>query len=198
VITRRELLQLAGVGSASAVFPTGDGCSRMSLMSGELAPWHMWGTSETMALSGTAAEFKGKQLVKINYARPENWRFFLAVQLDTPLAALDTLEIDFDLIIGVGRSNVQILNFAVFTFAGPVGSGTILWRTKDTSPEANELVVAQDVQMSARMRGSFDPALTKIATATAFFAPNVHIRPEWFSSDPDDVARFRGDENGGT
>jgi hypothetical protein len=157
-----------------------------------LAPWHMWGTSEVMDLSGSAQEFQAHQLVRINYGRPDSWRFLFAVQLISDLVALDTLEIDFDVTLGVGRSSVALPIFSQFTFAGPVLGGTTLFKTKDSTPNAGEIVVAQDIQVTARMRGNFNPALTKSVTATAFFAPNVHIRPEWFE------AQFRGEENAGT
>jgi hypothetical protein len=200
MITRRALLELAGAGAAATALPR---CTVAAEDSDELAqmhqsqdfalpPWHMWGTSQTLALDGALAEFKSQQLVKVNYARPENWRFLFAAQLDSVLVGGDTLDVLVDLIVGLGRSFVSLPVFWTHHFAGPANPGLIVWDTKDTSPALNQLIVAQDIQCSARLRGSFNPALTKRLTISAFFCPNVHIRPEWFAG------QFRGNEDGGT
>ncbi len=202
MITRRALLELAGAGAFATALPE---CSDVPEDMPEdmaepdfgeqqfaLEPWHLWGTSQTLALDGSLAEFQSAQLVKINYARPENWRFLFAAQLDDDLIGGDSLEIDIDLIVGLGRSFVKLPNFWVHVFNGVAAAGLSVWATKDTSPAANELVVAQDIQCSARLHGNFNPTLTKRLTVSAFFAPNVHIRPEWFER------HFRGNENGGT
>jgi hypothetical protein len=195
--------------------------------SSPLAPWHLWGTSVPINTKVGGLGFVNTgtgQLARVNYARPETWRFLFGFQFLT-LPPNDgtnhlTVVVDFDLIIGVGRSSIQLLSFAQFfrsdTPSNLAAQGT-LWttatwgspvtvdRTAGTPVSTAPLVdtfVAQDIQCAARVRAA--GGVTALAgkalgvQAHAYFSPNVHIRPEWFTDDTGDGTRFRGGENGGT
>jgi hypothetical protein len=189
-----------------------------------MAPWHMWGNSVRLLGQGAGHPVNfTNQVARINYRRPENWRFFLGARLTggdvvggpVPLACT----ISFALILGVGRSvfltkdRTGLPIFMTFTFLVPIGSQPGLTvnnvkyvTTVDTPPIDDNVVgstrtidhfVAQDVQCQATLTivtGS--PTETVIGEATAFFAPNVHVRPDWFMDQ--ESRRFGGSEPGGT
>lgn len=187
-----------------------------------LAPWHLWGSSTTARLqfNGVALQQQTVQLARINYSRPETWSFLFAAQLTGAPAALAgaSLIIDFDLIVGIGRSVVKLggdrptdIGFARLAFAwvttAPVANLT-KWTTTALAPVLDEVTPAnprelldhfpgQDIQASARI--TFDGTVPLLSVATcavhAYFAPRTHVRPEWFS---DDAEQFRGREQGGT
>jgi hypothetical protein len=192
----------------------------------------MWGNTETLVVpaftipegdirhvSGSPAQ---SQLVDVRYLRPETWRFlFQAHFLTAPDPGLDDapeahgfLEVHFDLITGVGRSNIVIESFAKLSFnwasfeAPPVGQTLFTdsgqgYATISTSGGFADAVpidqvTAQSIQLQARALfvinagGSDDPIDigSCSVSASAHFAPNVHVRPEWF------LRRFDGDEQG--
>jgi hypothetical protein len=65
-------------------------------------------------------------------------------------------------------------------------------------PRVTDVIVAQDIQCRVRagaFAGSGTPVPLKVQVA-AYFAPNVHIRPDWLA-DADEQTRFRGNEVGG-
>lgn len=197
-------------------------------MSGALDPWHLWGASVPIStkVGGIAFTPAGTgQLARVNYARPETWRFlfgfsFLTVPPNDSSNKL-TVVVDFDIIVGIGRSSITLHSFAQFfrsdTPSNLAALGT-LWTTSTwgspvtVDPTAQtpvstaplvETFVAQDLQCSARVRSA--GGVTALAGKTlgvqahAYFAPNVHIRPEWFSEHIDSRAsQFRGGEDQGT
>ena len=68
-----------------------------------------------------------------------------------------------------------------------------------TVPRTTEVIVAQDIQCRVRagaFAGSGTPVPMKVQVA-AYFAPNVHLRPDWYA-DAEETVRFRGNELGGT
>jgi hypothetical protein len=189
-----------------------------------LAPWHMWGTTKLVTVahpSSSALQFQqSTQLAKVNYARPETWAFFFGCEiLAAPDAGLNpvNLLIDFDLILGVGRSSYQasklpgVPGFCRFGFTystpGSALVGLQKWTTSVQSPLLDETVAAadqvrafldtftaQDIQCSARVSTvAVDAADTPTKVmVTSYFAPRSHIRPEWFKEE------FRGEETKGT
>lgn len=194
-----------------------------------LAPWHLWGNSETVAtvvqaLVNPAAPLNPstQQLAKVNYGRPDTWRFLFGVQvLQAPDAAVGdpvVITIDFDLTVGLGRSALlmpgtvqgvpQPSGFArfVFDYTGII-SGRTKWTSVVLAPQTVETsglgfqpsldqFVAEDIQCAARVLAIGDElganiGLPVVVTVHSYFAPNAHVRPEWFE------ANFRGNENGG-
>lgn len=81
-------------------------------------PWHMWGSSQSVTvvevpiLTGLNTAAGTVQLARINYRRPESWRFLFAgtlTQADSNTPGNDTtIQVDFDLIVGVGRTAVTL------------------------------------------------------------------------------------------
>lgn len=94
-------------------------------------PWHMWGNSQVIDLpvddiSTPARTFTPSQLVKISYKRPETWHWLFAARLISGPSAptfKTFVTIDFELIVGIGRSSVVITRqFAVSGGPGDTGS----------------------------------------------------------------------------
>jgi len=189
------------------------------------APWQMWGSAvrlpiETTGLSiGRATE----QIARVNYRRPDTWRFLLAARLLEAVNAnpvVATLTIDYVVVPGVGRALVEIddrnaLTPAnhpafcrfVYSFVGGPGAvlpiGQLKWTTATRSPLLDDTdpassielhhFVAQDIQCTARLMLDSRPSPSSaVVELHAFFAPAVHIRPDWASED------YRGGETGGT
>jgi hypothetical protein len=115
-------------------------------------------------------------------------------------------QVDFNLIIGVGRSSTSIPAFEHFKFDVPTGTvGTLLWSTSSAAPPRDNTaatpaanfvnqIVAQDIQLDAQV--SYNPGSPVSAHASvqliAYFAPKTHVRPEWFTK----VGLFPGAEGG--
>jgi hypothetical protein len=167
------------------------------------------------------------QLARVSYKRPDNWRFLLTGKLvggdvatigDTEVWAL------FDLFLGVGRSFLDTEKvalvapltynaFARMHWTVPVGTvvgqqnHNIKYATQVPGPpldddavatrETIDHIVAEDISCRVRLViASVDPiAIT--AELGAYFAPNVHVRPDWWRDAPPTKA-FAGNELGGT
>lgn len=82
--------------------------------------------------------------------------------------------------------------------------GPLLWGTQTVSPQRTfppagntfpvDSFVAQSINCEARVTNtSVDPLVRIRATASGFFSPRTHIRPEWFKD-----GKFKGGENDGT
>jgi hypothetical protein len=195
-------------------------------LSAPTTPWHLWGSSVILdGTRGTGIDYLTNQVLRVNYKRPEHWRFWFGARLlggDVVAGPLDTqVEIVFNLILGIGRSAFDTRqaaltsgNFCRFLFTVPVGSipgQNVLntkYRTTVLSPLTNDQdvtsateidhIVAEDIQCEAAMSIVVGAAGQRVvAEATAFFAPNMHMRPDWFRDAPDKVC-FRGAETGGS
>jgi len=175
-------------------------------MSRGLPPWHMWGVDQSVNIALTTPNLTvpTSQLAKVHYKHPTSWRFlfFCNVTHVTTVGATDTVTAFFDLIVGVGRSQVNIPAFATLT--GPFGNNGngMLW-TSATQPVGAatpgatlitpniDTVVAEDIQCSARVFFGGNVTDSLACIVGAFFAPEVHVRPDWFVHD------FQGDEQQG-
>lgn len=167
-------------------------------------PWLMWGGTQQITLASTGSAggsvTRGGQLVRIAYKRPENWRFFFSsriTQVD-PAATDGSAIVSFDLTIGVGRSTITIPAFEQFQFnwaATPPGPPTQLtWSVSVNGPtriagqaaqNVVDHIVSEDIQLAARIewfttQGSVAVPLAITMEVTSYWAPEVHIRPEWF------------------
>src|SRR5262245_49329218 len=113
---------------------------------GQNAPWHTWGNSGPLTIDGDAIQASGgraqsEQLVQIEYHRPESWGFFFFVKLlefDRPDIASPQILVNFDLLLGVGRSQSKVTNFAAFIFdvSTTDGIGSLKWAATVQQPEA--------------------------------------------------------------
>jgi len=183
-------------------------------------PWHMWGTTENVPTSSGGGGFTppingSAQLVKINYKRPETWHFLFYARLvqgeATDIVQFGQSIVEFDVTVGHGRASVTMQNFERLTIewqpsrAAPIGVAlysTEVYgpnRTMDITPAAqreNRIseIVAQDIQVSARVRNGSNFPTNLITEVGAFFAPKTHVRPDWMSIRAPLETQFAGDE----
>jgi len=182
------------------------GCGETGEMSkATIAPWHMWGTQEIVDVTSAGASGRGQtlQLVKINYGRPETWRFFLYAQtLDGDANAGGSLIVSFPTTIGLGRSQVTA-PLGVFNFVWPAAFpktvkfasaslGPLVDDAQPTIPNLVETVVAEDIQVQAQVVLVAPAGKVAKVQVGAFFAPEGHVRPEWFKG-----GDYPGGENKG-
>lgn len=202
-----------------------------------ISPWHMWGSSQTLvaeqAVAGETAEAQPQQLSHIQYARPDTWRFFFAATLMRfqPAVPGELLSGDlniaagFDVTLGVGRSQIIIPNFRVFTFTNIIFLSPVPRRLyASNAPAPTDMaggpltitfgvpitdLCAESIQVVARMTLSVgaSPPLARARVSvdmTSFLAPKTHIRPEWFGiedkgfyGEGSTIPRFPGGEDKG-
>lgn len=196
-------------------------------MSGQ-PPWHLWGNTQTFTIPGftiqagdasdTQTPPLGGQLCRVPYRRPDTFHFLLSAQLvagpDIPANLNETaiVRVDFDLIVGIGRSSIVLPAFDEQKFQwtslpAPLDSRTfvtsVIGRHSIVDGDPADLTVvdeitAQDIQLSCRVsleytRTSSDVPLDipdTVVIVSAQFAPKTHIRPEW------ELEYFPGDEQG--
>jgi hypothetical protein len=213
MFTRRELGALLGVALPGCAFDTEESPD----MSFPLAPWHMWGTSQRLALTvnntATGEGLFSGQLAKIAYGRPESFNFLFGFRVDAlSINPVDyVIDVSFDLIVGIGRSVLQIPDFEHFRLANSGAVATtppiLFWSTQVRSPARDrtlsavpptaidpgvtDYIVAEDLQCGLRVRTQGTLGVVQ-CEVFAFFSPRVHVRPEWFEGE------FRGKETGGT
>jgi hypothetical protein len=193
----------------------------------QLPPWHMWGNRELITLNsgsfGTASAVTN-QLTAVRYARPETWHWFFCARLlsvePAPIVpqSVDLL-LDFELIVGLGRSSTQLrevgpaLPFERYRWqwqppaASRVGvqiwSNTVVAPNRDqtagATPIANVVteIVGQDIQLNATLRPGPNNNYVYVAQVEveAYWAPKTHVRPDWFQdARAPKEARFPGAE----
>lgn len=193
----------------------------------------MWGNSQTVTINseafGTFASFTN-QLTSVRYGRPETWHWFFCARLlsvdPAPVnpQVVDLL-LDFELILGLGRSSTLITqpdptgpktSFERYRwqFAGGVPpsligrqiwSNSVLAPNRDQSSGATPVenlvdeIVAQDIQLQARVSpgGNNNYVYTAQMQIDAYWAPKNHVRPDWFHPTGPLEQQFPGDELGG-
>lgn len=104
--------QVDGDAATGVPFP-----SREVGAGGGLPPWHLWGNTQVLqttvqdSSAATRTATPGN-LVRIGYKRPETWQWLFAAQLisgpDATVTESCQVEVAFDLIVGIGRSNVLL------------------------------------------------------------------------------------------
>lgn len=138
----------------------------------------------------------------------------------TPAAAITSVNVLFDVYLGVGRSvlrtertdNIIVLAdcFLRLHWLVPVGTppgqqaGNVKYATQTLGPVLDdsgttqipiELLTAEDIQCRARaFVNSGDPGANATVEFGCFFAPNTHVRPDWMARHN----QFLGGEIGGT
>lgn len=192
-------------------------------------PWHMWGTSERIATAGNIAnvERQSKQLARVAYKRPENWRFWIQARLiggDAPTVGPEEVRIRVNLAFGVGRSVSRTEQpivagiiqeaFVLFTWTVPIGvlPQNVEFSNKyvtsvqtppvdhddDTTRQLVDHIPAENIQAFADLTVLKAEAIAIETEVTVFFAPNVHVRPDWLRVTEREGALFRGGEIGGS
>lgn len=199
-----------------------------------LPPWHLWGNSIIVdpvtanTEDSTVADATG-QLIKASYKRPESWHWVFQSRIlrapggpDDPIASVE-LDVFFDLIVGVGRSQTVLAGFEHFNWRW-VGTqivpfDRVLWSTSGLTPalaytplnpgppipdETTRRLVsqisAQDIQLNCRVRFAQEDSTGATAgvEVSAFFAPKTHVRPDWYQNPgTPPEGRFAGSETGG-
>jgi hypothetical protein len=174
------------------------------------SPWLMWGGAESITLSATSPGqllTRSVQLTQVRYGRPTTWRYFFAANL---LGGLTTAPapvlVDFNLTMGTGRSTVVVPSFEHYRFNPGIGavapvqkySASVNGPVRDDSSVApfpqNALVQLplETVQIQAVVSYQANSVGDNVQIEVhSYFAPEVHIRPEWFKGE------FSGDEDGG-
>ncbi len=203
-IGRRALLLAAPPALVGCLLVESD-----EIMTNPAAPWKMWG--QKRIVTGLGGQFnEPQQLARVSYKRPDSWRFFLAAQIvnGPVLGAPASLTVYFDLAFGVGltqfstpeRDNTSNFHYFRWTIAAGIDPVILpakwttqargpLWDDSLTESSLTDVVVAQDIQAYASVAPS--AAGEYQVACTAFFAPNTHVRPDWFSE------QFSGAEKGG-
>jgi hypothetical protein len=159
-------------------------------------PWHLWGHDLSVAASVTAATSpstaQSQQLVRVDYGRPETWFFALSAIPTDVQGAAATLDVFFDINIGVGRSVIIIPGFEHYVFALPGDAGKQIWSTQVTPPKrsAAETVPnvcstfsAQSINVVARTVLTSAGATSCNVQVSALFTPSTHVRPEWYEGE---------------
>ena len=175
-------------------------------------PWHMWGNSAGVTLpvpgSTTGVSQGNGQLAHIQYKRPETWTFFFGCRVtgfDYAGGAVPSLDVFFDLTLGVGRAVTNIEAFETYHWNLPAEQGIFRYSTEvvgplrsasDTQPNLITNIPAQQINCTWRAN-LFVPAgapATLSLELQAYFAPRSHIRPEWFEPGG---AKYNGGEDKG-
>lgn len=192
--------------------------------SSPLAPWHLWGTGVSLnpivSAIPSPENMQSGQLARINYGRPESWGFFFSLETTGAhtVSPGSTIRVAtyIDLIIGVGRSQVIIPQFAFLQMTGVAATlqNQKKWTTVTQGPVLSDdaavpfqpsidRFVAQDIQCSARAfayeNGGGPVVGDRVSVQIeTYFAPLSHIRPDWYTDAEGDENRYKGDESGGT
>lgn len=177
-----------------------------------LPPWHMWGSTQQLRIDGNVglpfvpADAPSLQIANVAYGRPDTWEFIISAQLTSVVAPANVspIRVVFDLIVGLGRTTVNILQFATFEWS-VAQQTSLLGITRMTSqvelpgenstrvsPNLCDHLAAQTIVCNARsFQEGGNPGTIFLVQCGAFFAPRTHIRPEWHQE------RFPGDETEG-
>lgn len=168
-----------------------------------------------------SVERASQQVARVSYKRPENWRFFIRAALiggDAPAVNPMAIRIRVDLFFGVGRAVTQTQQptvtgiiqeaFAFFTWLVPAGvapqevqfSNKYVTQVRTpptidtdlTTRQTIDHLPADNIQAQATLTVVKSEPLAVQSQVEVFFAPNVHVRPDWWEG------QFLGDEVEGT
>lgn len=182
-------------------------------MGKQIPPWLLWGGTQNLKVvstgAGTQAPIAQGQIARIDYDRPDTWKWFFLARIveGTTAAANTTVTCVFDVTMGVGRTQTTArLGRFVFNWAGavPVSQDAIVkfannrstGNPQDDGAAAVQNVVdsfpAQNIQVVATVQllnlnaGDF-----VTMEMTALFAPTTHVPGLWFPPEEFKPPRFR-------
>jgi hypothetical protein len=178
-------------------------------------PWLMWGSQQTVNMprpSGAGTwQQDSPQLARVSYGRPDTWTFLFGYRITASdlVGGPWVLQVDFNVLIGVGRALTQLTPLARFQFQNGSAASPIQWATRVPTPqmifsdattiEQCDQFPAQDIQCQARVIASGVTAGTGVTVDVfSYFAPRTHIRPEWFTHAHAQTEQFRGNEQKGS
>lgn len=179
-----------------------------------ISPWHMWGglaKVHASTLSPGLLYTTSGQLARVEYKRPESWRFlFFARVFAAHQSSPSILQVDFTIIPGVGRGSVNVQPFERYKITLPIGdlpAPIEKWSTSvngpirdDTAPvppttptpNVTDSFTAQDAQVSFTASVQLTvPGDTVDAEVGCLLAPWHHARPDWV------MRHFGGEEING-
>jgi hypothetical protein len=181
-----------------------------------IPPWHMWGDSKQVGPivgvgTGTGVPIDTQQIVRINYHRPETWRWLWEVtvnggNIQNVEGGGGTLAVVLQVTTGLGRTKMTVpLGRFVFQIPiGPIGVPRQKFTNNVNGPVPDDNAIAppptpnvidnfvgQDIQVQVLSQFFGTAGDTVNFETTALFAPNAHIRPEWTSG------LYPGAEDGG-
>lgn len=158
--------------------------------------------------SATPVVQQSAQLARVKYKRPDSWRFFVTatlLDLQDPVPAGALVVVDFSIQIGVGLTVKKIDSFVHFTFEPPyvlpvrkwAGSGLEPARTPGATQQIISILPAEAIQCDATctLQAGSGAGSTAVLNLSAFFAPETHIRPDWYPIEGG--AEFPGSERHG-
>ncbi len=205
MITRRAFL-LGASAVALACNPATEGDQNNMI-----PPWHMWGATAPVRLErvtgGPTFLEASAQLARINYKRPESWRFLFFAhvfrsQISNAIPVI--LDVEFSVQTGVGRGNLNLNPFENFRFILPVGSGGSVskWSGSVNAPVRDDTlsppevplkidaIVGEDIQIGYHVSCSIGGVVGDVIDAEVgvALAPWHHARPDW------EVHKFVGEE----
>lgn len=193
------------------------------------SPWQMWGNTQLVQLQANAFTTpnlfeKQISLLRVQYNRPETWRFLFAAHIVSGGAATGPgenaqLAIWFELFTGIGRSAIKIpfwITLPIFNWSGgsAVPANLVEWTNQaatsdvatsftDETPQVvtrgqvfSDEIVGQDITVVAHVNYTTDVVAAPPINVevSGQFAPNVHIRPDWLRVDGEMAEQFTGGE----
>lgn len=192
-------------------------------------PWQQWGNTQTLeappnAFTNPNAADKQITLCRVNYGRPETWRFLVMAKLlsapATGGADQANASVWFELMTGIGRSAI-ILPFWIqlgswqWNFGAPVPRNQMFWTNQARTDSAlisitdeavpvtttaliySDEIVGQSMTLVAHATFTTDiPGVTEpaIFEVSGQFAPNTHVRPDWMQLEAGPREQFAGGE----
>lgn len=151
----------------------------------------MWGSTQRFAFSNAEALLpayfgkQGPQLVQLEVPVPQTWSFTLHCKvLSITPGAVDSVFLNWDLVLGVGRAQVTLLQWGRFdidpsvvnpiTGLPPDQFATSLSPAAGTTTSTNEVfaISARSIVLSARVStGIANPGINYALELSAFVAP---------------------------
>lgn len=179
-------------------------------------PWHLWGGSQLVTAQANAFTAPGvfvtdHTLVRVQYGRPETWRFLISATLISAPAGIigsqSNVLVYFDLYAGIGRSNVRIpfwIQLPVFDWETTPPLNQVHWTNVaqtsmrgftigDQLPQVtsnfstfSDTLAAEHISIVARSQFTTNivnagPAVIEI---NGQVSPNSHVRPDWHELEP--------------
>jgi hypothetical protein len=165
-----------------------------------LDPWLLWGSTQTLQVAANANPpvVQAPQLANVDYHHPTTWRFMLVAKAAGYIgtAPATSVIVEFDVRLGVGRSNVYLGNFCQmelpaidFTsltygqFCTAVDAPAPVPAGVPVRSQRIDVLPAQSIQCTGKVTAGPSPGTIFQVELSAFFAPATHIRPEWFAGD---------------
>jgi len=167
----------------------------------------MWGQSQGVQFAVTDVATVaagnvslGQQGASIDYGRPDSWRFFIGASiLGGNITGPRTMRVSFELTLGVGRGQLTIPDFVVFQFRQVPGGALIparKWTSLSSPPPVFDdlapLILAPPVEVltaqSIFITSKIQIPIVNLGDVfnfqlDTFFAPNTHVRPDWYGKD---------------